>query len=65
MPFLQGTLVKLSNGDIAVVMGTIQGIPLWPVVKIIKSDNIDRIDKCINLSEKLDIVIVEIVYYLD
>ncbi|WP_294154480.1 HD domain-containing phosphohydrolase [uncultured Clostridium sp.] len=65
MPFLQGTIVRLSNNDVAVVMGTIQGIPLRPIVKIIKSNNITTINKCINLAEKLDVAIVEILYYLD
>ncbi|WP_294405520.1 HD-GYP domain-containing protein [uncultured Clostridium sp.] len=65
IPFLQGTIVRLSNNDVAVVMGTIQGIPLRPIVKIIKSDNINMLNKCINLAEKLDVAIVEILYYLD
>lgn len=63
-PFLKGTLLKLSNGDIARVEGTIKGAPLRPFVKIIKSDIAERINKHINLVEKIDISITEIVYYI-
>ena len=37
IPFSQGTLVNLSNGDIAVVQETLPNFPLRPIVKIIKS----------------------------
>ena len=62
--FLKGTIVRLNNGEIAIVKGTIEGLPLRPVVKIIRSDNDERVNKCINLAEKLDLMIVEIVYYI-
>lgn len=65
VPFLPGTIVQLSNGDAAVVIETNHGIPLRPIVKVIKSGNADMIDKFINLEEKLDLVIVKILYYLD
>jgi len=64
-PFLKGTIVRLNNNDIAVVEGSIVGAPLRPIVKIIKSRNKETINKCINLVDKLDITIVEIVYYVD
>ena len=63
-PFLKGTLVRLSNGDIARVEGTIKGAPLRPLVKVIKSNMDERINKYINLVDKLDISIVELVYYV-
>lgn len=64
-PFLKGTMVRLNTGDIAIVKGTIEGAPLRPLVKIIKSDNEERINKVINLVDKLDMTIVELVYYID
>ena len=65
VPFLAGTIVQLSNGDAAVVIETTQGMPLRPIVKIIKSNNEHMIDKYVNLEEKLDLVIVKVLYYLD
>ena len=63
-PFLRGTVVKLNNGEIAIVKGTIEGLPLRPIVQIIKSDNQERVNKCINLADKLNLMIAEIVYYM-
>lgn len=63
-PFLNGTIVKLNNGDIAIVEGTIKGFPLRPIVRILKSSDEKRKNKYINLVDKLDIAILEVVYYI-
>ena len=62
-PFIKGTMVKLNTGDIAIVEGTIQGAPLRPLVRVIKSTDLSKINKVINLVDKLDVTIVELVYY--
>lgn len=36
-PFLKGTVIRLSNGDIALVEGTIKGFLLRPIVRVIES----------------------------
>lgn len=64
IPFSKGTLVELSNGDIAVVQETLPGFPLRPSVKIIKSSRNDTIDKDINLIDNTSIVITNIKYEL-
>lgn len=63
-PFLKGTVLRLSNGDVALVEGTIKGFPLRPIVRIIESKDSTKIGKCINLVDNLDISIVELIYYL-
>ncbi|OOM82094.1 cyclic di-GMP phosphodiesterase response regulator RpfG [Clostridium puniceum] len=62
IPFSQGTLVNLSNGDIAVVQETLPNFPLRPVVKIIKSSNIETIGKEINLINEISITISSVRY---
>lgn len=62
IPFSKGTLVDLSNGDIAIVQETIPNFPLRPIVKTLKSSVIDRIDKEINLIDEVSIVITNIRY---
>ena len=62
IPFSQGTLVNLSNGDIAVVKETLPNFPLRPIVKIIKSSNLDTIDQEINLIHKISITITSVRY---
>lgn len=64
IPFLKGIMIKLNNGDIALVEGTVEGFPLRPIVRILKSKDNTKINKCINLAENLTISIDEIVYYL-
>lgn len=64
-PFLEGTIVKLNNGDVAIVKGTIKGMPLRPIVKVIRSDKEERIGGYVDLSMKLDVTIVKILYYID
>ena len=63
-PFLKGTIVRLNIGEIAIVKGTIEGLPLRPIVQVIKSDNQGRVNKCINLADNLNLMIAEIVYYI-
>ena len=64
IPFSKGTLVNLSNGDIAVVQETIPNFPLRPIVKILKSSKIDTINKEINLIDEISIIITSIRYEL-
>ncbi len=62
IPFPQGTLVNLSNGDVGVVEETIPSFPLRPIVKIIKSEYPNKIGSTINLIDSLSIVISSIRY---
>lgn len=64
IPFSKGTLVELSNRDIAVVQETIPNFPLRPIVKILKSSNADIINKEINLINEISLVITSIKYEL-
>lgn len=57
VPYPEGTLVKLSTGEYAVINEVFQSYPLRPKVKIVKSDIPQRINTVINLVEALDIVI--------
>lgn len=57
-----GTIVKLSNGDIAKVKGTPPNFPLRPVVEIIKSENKENIGRVIELINELSIVILNVEY---
>lgn len=62
IPFSKGTLVDLSNGDIAVIQETLPNFPLRPIVKIIKSSNLDSINKEMNLIDEISITIKNIRY---
>ena len=62
IPFPQGTIVSLSNGDIGVVERTLPNFPLRPIVKIVKSNCQNKIGSIINLIETLSIVISDIKY---
>lgn len=62
IPFSKGTLVNLSNDDVAVVQETLPNFPLRPIVKIIKSSRLDTIGKEINLIDEISIVIQSIRY---
>lgn len=64
IPFSKGTLVKLSNGDVAAVQETLPNFPLRPIVKILKSSNSDMINNEINLINETSIVITKIQYEL-
>ncbi|SFC67475.1 HD-GYP domain-containing protein [Clostridium uliginosum] len=62
VPFSNGTLVNLSNGDIAIVKETLPNFPLRPIVEILKSSKTNTIGEEINLIEELSIVITNIRY---
>lgn len=64
VPFSKGTLVELSNGNIAVVQDTLPGFPLRPIVKVIKSSRNDEIGTEINLIDHTSLVINCIKYDL-
>lgn len=57
VPFPNGTRVKLSNGDIAIVKETFKDFPLRPNVKIIQSKIKENEGKVIRLLDELSIVI--------
>lgn len=58
----KGSIVKLSNGDIAIIESTPANYPLRPLVKIIKSESKERIGKRISLLNELSIVISNVEY---
>ena len=62
IPFPQGTIVSLSNGDIGIVEETLPNFPLRPIVKIVKSEYPNEIGSKINLIDTLSIVISNIQY---
>lgn len=62
IPFPQGTIVSLSNGDIGVVEETLPNFPLRPTVKIIKSNLPSKIGSKINLIDNISIVISDVKY---
>lgn len=62
IPFSKGTLVDLSNGDIAVIQETLSNFPLRPIVKVLKSSNPDSINKELNLIDEISITIKNIRY---
>ncbi|WP_297420390.1 HD-GYP domain-containing protein [Clostridium sp.] len=62
IPFPQGTIVSLSNGDVGVVEETLPNFPLRPVVKIVKSERPSKVGSKINLVDNLSIVISHIKY---
>lgn len=62
IPFPQGTIVSLSNGDIGVVEETLPNFPLRPIVKIVKSDRKNKIGSKVNLIDTLSVVISNVQY---
>ena len=62
IPFPKGTIVNLSNGNIAIVQQTLPGFPLRPIVKIVKSEYKNKIGSIVNLIDSLSIVISHIQY---
>lgn len=62
VPYAEGTLVNLTNGEIGVVENINMKFPLRPNVKIVRSKNSKRIGKIIELEKELDIVIKNINY---
>lgn len=57
IPFPHGTIVDLSNGDMAQVEKTLPNYPLRPIVKIIKSNEKGNIGKTLDLINNPSIVI--------
>ena len=51
-------------GSFTPLIGTINGFPARPIVRVIQSDNNEKINKCINLVDALNLSIDKIVYYL-
>jgi len=65
VPYPMGTLVELSNGDVAVVTGLFHNLALRPQVRIIRKGikpSSRRIDETVSLMKDLDIVIQKIRY---
>lgn len=62
IPFPQGTIVSLSNGDVAIVEETFPNFPLRPIVKIVKSDRKNKIGSKLNLIDTLSVVISKVQY---
>lgn len=62
IPFPKGTIVSLSNGDIGIVEETLPNFPLRPIVKILKSEDDNKIGSEINLVKYLSIVISNVRY---
>ena len=62
IPFPQGTIVSLSNGNIGIVEKTVPNFPLRPIVKIVKSERQNEVGCKINLIDTLSIVISDIKY---
>lgn len=60
VPYPQGTIVKLSNGDTGVVDEIYANFPLRPKIKIVKSNNSTLINQYIDLTANLSIVIEKI-----
>ena len=62
IPFPQGTIVSLSNGDTGIVEETLPSFPLRPIIKIVKSARQNDIGSKINLIDTLSVVISNIKY---
>jgi len=62
VPYPEGTIVRLSNGDIGIVQATYVNFPLRPQIKILRSKNPKMINQYVNLTDNLSIVIESIEY---
>ena len=62
VPYPEGTIVRLSNNDIALVEEVDIFFPLRPKVKVIKSLNPSNIGKSYDLEKELNIVIIAVQY---
>lgn len=62
VPYPQGTLVKLSNGDVGIVESTTPNYPLRPSIKILKSKDYSKIGSTIDLVSELSLVISSVQY---
>ncbi len=57
VPYPKGTIVKLTNDEIAIVEETSLNTPLRPKLKVLYSKNKSRINTVVNLEKEIDIVI--------
>ncbi|MCR3761744.1 HD-GYP domain-containing protein [Clostridium felsineum] len=57
IPYPEGSIVRLSNDDIAVVIKINEDLPLRPDIKIIYSEDDSRVDEVVKLIEENSIVI--------
>lgn len=62
--FPAGTIVRLSNDEVALVINTPANFPLRPKIKILKSNNINRVGKILNLLNELSLVVSNVQYGL-
>ncbi|SFC68750.1 HD-GYP domain-containing protein [Clostridium uliginosum] len=62
VPFPNGTIVSLSNGEIGIVEENFPNFPLRPSIKVLKSIDKNNIGSHINLLDELSIVISDIEY---
>ncbi|WP_160670184.1 HD-GYP domain-containing protein [Clostridium sp. C8-1-8] len=62
VPYPEGTIVQLSNGDICVVESTPPDYPLRPQVKIVKSTNGSSVGSLVSLVKELSLVISSVQY---
>lgn len=62
LPYPQGVLVKLSNGDVGIVEDLVPNYPLRPYIKILKSDDNSKVGKFVNLVTELSLVISGVQY---
>ncbi|MBU5592193.1 HD-GYP domain-containing protein [Clostridium sp. MSJ-4] len=62
VPYPKGTLVKMSNGEIAVVGDTIPNFPLRPNITVVKSSDPSREGTEISLVKNLSLVIENVEY---
>ncbi|WP_426348032.1 HD-GYP domain-containing protein [Alloiococcus sp. CFN-8] len=62
VPYPSGTIVRLSNGDIGIVLDTPFYYPLRPDIRIIESKEENKIGKLVSLLKELSIVISDIIY---
>lgn len=60
--FPAGTIVKLSNNDVAIVINTPANFPLRPKIKILKSVTSERIGITISLLNELSLVVSSVQY---
>lgn len=60
VPFPNGTLIKLSNGDLGIVKETFRNFPLRPNIKIVDSQFKDSIGTTISLIDELSLVITSV-----
>lgn len=62
IPYPEGSLIRLSNHDIAVVTKVYSEMPLRPDVKIVYSKNSESLDSILELSKENSIVIQGVEY---